>query len=484
MHVAPTRASRGTLRVLALSLAITAVPVAGAEWFVSTAGSDATGTGSIDRPFRHIGHVLDPAAAIVQPGDTVTLRGPAGDRTYHECDVRLRMSLTLRSHPGETAHIHCDIAVADSVTVQIDPAASGSRLSGLEISGGRYYGVFLQTDWYQGGGEDGRGASDVTIEDSAIHDTGRDAIKITPHADRATIRRCRIWNTGAIYPSGTPLEQRNAEGIDNVNGSGMRVEDCHIRDTATTGLYFKGGARGVVIERNRIENPGIAGILVGFDTSPEFFDLDENPDYYEAIDAIVRNNIVIGSPYAGIGLYASRNAVIVNNTIVNAAALGHAALYFGVTYQDWEPQALRPANRDPTLRNNLIVQHGRPCLAIRWSADLGGLSGLAGSAGTDYNAYSDTTGNCRFVDARPGSPLAAGGTLTQWRGHAGGDANSFEAALPLTADGHLLPGNPAIDAGQTLAAVVDDVDRDARSGANDIGADELRADTLFVDGFE
>lgn len=476
--------SAGALCALACSFAAAVTTASAAEWFVSTAGSDQTGTGTIDRPFRHIGHVLDPAEAIVQPGDTVTLRGPAGNRTYHECDVRLRMPLVLRSYPGETAHIHCDIAVADSVVVQIDPEASGSRLSGLEISGGYYYGIFLQTDWYQGGGEDGRGASDVTIEDTAIHDTGRDAIKITPHADRATIRRCRIWNTGAIYAPGTPAEERNAEGIDNVNGSGMRVEDSHIRDTSTTGLYFKGGAAGVVIERNRIENPGIAGILVGFDTSPEFFDLEANPDYYEAVDAIVRNNIVTGSPYAGIGLYASRNAVVVNNTIIDSAARGHAALYFGVTYQDWEPQALRPANRDATIRNNLIVQHGRPCLAIRWSADLGGLSGLAGAPGTDYNAYSDTTGACRFVDARPGSPLGDGGTLAQWRGHAGADAASLEAALPMTGDGHLLPGNPAIDAGQSLALVVDDIDRQPRSGAYDIGADEIMPDALFADGFE
>jgi hypothetical protein len=130
------------------------------------------------------------------------------------------------------------------------------------------------------------------------------------------------------------------------------------------------------------------------------------------------------------------------------------------------------------------VQNGRPCLAIRWSSDLGGLSGLSGAPGTDYNAYSDTTGGCRFVDARPGSPLGSGGTLTQWRSHASADASSFEAALPLTADGHLLPGNPAIDAGQTLALVVDDIDRQPRTGANDIGADELQADAVFADGFD
>lgn len=454
------------------------------EWFVSTAGSDATGTGSLAQPFRSIGHVLAPGNDIVQAGDTVTLRGPVGNNTYEECEVRLRLPLTLRSHAGERAHIHCDIANVDTVAVQIDPEASGSRLSRLEISGGYYYGVFLQTDWEQGANEAGHGPLDVVIEDSRIHDTGRDAIKITPHSDRATIRRCEIWNSGAIYPPGTPLEEKNAEGIDNVNGSGMIVEDSWIHDTATTGVYFKGGAADVVVQRNRIENPGFAGILVGFDTSPEYFDLDLNPGYYEAIGGIVRNNIVIGGAYSGIGLYASRDAVVVNNTIIGASALGHAAIYFGVTFQDWDENALRPANLDPVIRNNLVVQHGRPCIAVRWSDELGGLSGLDGSPGTDHNAFHDTQGACEFIDARPGSPLDDGGTLSQWRAHTGADAESFEAPLPLSEDGHLVPGNPAIDAGETRADVVDDIDGQPRSGANDIGADELAGDAIFADGFE
>jgi hypothetical protein len=455
-----------------------------AEWFVSPDGSDDNGTGSIAQPFRTIGHVLAPANGIVEAGDTVTLRGPAGNNTYNECEVRLRLPLTLRSHAGEMAHIHCDISNVDTVAVQIDPGASGSRLSRLEISGGYYYGVFLQTDWEQGANEAGHGPLDVIIEDSKIHDTGRDAIKITPHSDRATIRRCEIWNSGAIYPPGTPLDDKNAEGIDNVNGSGMVVEDSWIHDTATTGVYFKGGAADVIVQRNRIVNPGFAGILVGFDTSPEYFDLDINPGYHEAIRGIVRNNIIVGGAYSGIGLYASRDAVVVNNTIIGTAAEGHAAIYFGVTFQDWDENALRPANTNPLIRNNLIVQDGRPCIAIRYSDELGGLSGLDGSPGTDHNAFHDDQSACEFIDRRPGSPLDGGGTLAQWRSHTGTDAESFEAPLPLSPDGHLLPGNPAINAGEARADVTDDIDGQPRSGPNDIGADELAGDAIFADGFD
>lgn len=459
-------------------LTLTMTAAHAAEWFVSTLGSDATGTGSQTAPFRTLTHVLAPSAAIVGSGDVITLLGPAGNNTFRECDVRLRIPLTLRSPAGEMVHIHCDLAVEDSVAIQIDPEASGSRLSRLEISGGYYYGVFLQTDWDQRGNPGGTGASNIVIEDVKIHDTGRDGIKITPKCDHVTIRRSEIWNTGAIYPAGTSLDDKNAEGIDNVNGSFMTVEDSYIHHTATTGLYFKGGATDALIQRNRIENTGVAGILVGFDTSPEFFDIVANPQYYEAIRGIVRNNVIRNTNYAGIGLYAARDSVVANNTIINTANLGHAALYFGVTFQDYEPEARRPANVNPLIRNNLVIQNGGDCVRIRHSEELGGLSGLSGSANSDFNAFHDTTGECQFVDARPGSVIADAGNFSQWRAASGGDANSISVALTIDGVGRLPAGSPAIDRGQTIAQVTDDFEGHLRVAPYDIGAYEFGASTM------
>ena len=66
----------------------------------------------------------------------------------------------------------------------------------------------------------------------------------------------------------------------------------------------------MIVQRNRIENVGIAGVLVGFDTSPEYFDTVRNPQYYEAIRGIVRNNVIRNANYAGIGLYAAQDSVV------------------------------------------------------------------------------------------------------------------------------------------------------------------------------
>lgn len=478
------------LRAFAFCLSALVVSSAApaAEWFVSPNGNDTSGTGTLSNPFRTVKRVLSTSNVVVAHGDVVTLRGLAGNNRYNECDVRLRVRLTLRSRPGERAHIHCDINTTNNATIQIDPNASGSVLRDLEVTGGRYYGVFLQTGWYQGGGEHLTGARDVLIEDLLIHSTGRDGIKVTPKSDRLTVRRTEIHSTGMLYPPGTPLDNRNADGIDNVQGSGMRVQDSYLHNISTTGIYFKGGAQDVVLERNVIDGTGMAGILVGFDTSVAFFDRQSNPGFYEAIRGTVRNNLVMNTQYAGIGLYASQDALVAHNTLVNTAQTGHAALYFGVVFQDWDPIAGRPPNLRPRLLNNLVIQNSGKCMDIRYSNELGGLSGLTGASGSNFNAFRAANGNCRFTDQRPGSPVGSSGTLAQWRSHTGADANSLQGNFSVDGAGRLPAGSPLINAGTPLMEVTDDIDRDPRGSQPDIGADEFTPGAgsafLFAEGFE
>ncbi len=458
-------------------------PIHAREFLLATTGSNGLSCGTVLAPCRNLTYVLDPANELVNDGDILTLLAPPGQTVFDELETRLRKRLTIRSAVNQRAHIRCPISIPDGICMQFDPESSGSRIERLEISGGELYTLFFQTDWEQVGNPTGTGASNIVVSDSLLHDSGRDVVKITPKCNDIRIERSEIYRSGQIYPPGTPLDDKNAEGIDNVNGARMIVRDSYIHDIATSGLYFKGGAKDVLIERNVIERVGLGGILVGFDTSPEFFDLGENPGYFEAVRGIVRNNIVQDTDYAGIGLYASKDAQVLNNTVQRAAKIGHAAIYFGVTLQDFEPQALRPANSNPRILNNIVRTDGKDCVAIRFANELGGLSGLSGAPGMNFQGFQNSTGSCRFVDGRPGSSLNDGGTLAQWRSATNADAQSLEAAIALSATGRILAGSAAINAGMTLVEVTDDIDGQLRTGTPDLGADEL-AEGIYQNGFE
>ena len=425
--------------------------------FVATNGSDSVGTGAPAAPYRTLNYALQQAVS----GDVVVARGG----TYQEAEeVRFRgPGITLRSHSNEWAVIAAPVTNEEdfSSCVLLDPDADGTVLSRLEIAGGYYYGVMLQTKWDWGDPDDRAGACRVTLEDCVVRDTGRDGIKITPNCDDVLIQRCEIFNTGSGPAN---LAAQNAEGIDCVNGDRVTVRDCAIHDAFSTGVYLKGGSADCLVERTRVERCGAGGILLGFDTSPEYFDLEANPGYYENLRGTVRNCLVRETAWEGLGFYAASNPAAWNNTLVNVCTDGvHAAVYFGLSYQDWEPAAGRPASVNPQIFNNLVIQpegFAGEMFAIRYAEDLGGMSALAGWPAMDCNGYFIAGGGpAQFTDRRPESPLE-GGTLAQWRAHAGTDSHSF-TANPLALGGWnpaLLNGSPGLNTGSNAAWMAGETD--------------------------
>ena len=240
------------------------------------------------------------------------------------------------------------------------------------------------------------------------------------------------------------MGEKNSEGIDNVNGDNMHVHNNYIHDICSNAVYAKGGAIKALIENNRIERAYGAGIMVGFDTSPEFFDIKVNPQYYENIRCIVRNNLIIDAGWEGIGLYGSKDAQIYNNTLVNAVngGLYHSAIYFGLTYQDWEAYAGRPANVNPSIHHNVVSQPSSfngQMIEIRYSNDLGGMSALKGKPAMNDNCYYISGKSASFTDNRPESKLA-NADLSAWKTHIGGESGSLEVNPNLTAD--YMTSNP------------------------------------------
>ena len=407
--------------------------------YVSTTGNDNTANGTINAPYRSINRAL----ASARSGDTIILRGG----TYREGqNVRVRVpNITIKSRAGEWAVIDLTNMPSGSEDsgVYFDVESSGGRLQGVEVIGG-FYAVCLETR-FEWGQADRSGASNIIIEDCKLHDSRNDVVKVKPNCDNVTIRYNEIYNSGRAFGGGNPNGEDNSEGIDNVNGDNMLVQNNYIHNICSNAIYAKGGATNAIIEDNRIENAYGAGILVGFDTSPQYFDTAANPQYYENIGGIVRYNLIVHTGWEGIGFYGSRNAQVYNNTLVdvNYAQNYHSAIYFGLTYQDWEARAGRPATVNPNFHHNIVSQPAtftrRQMLEIRYSNDLGGMSALSGNPTMSSNCYYIAGRAAGFTDNRPGRTLS-NGTLSAWQAHIGGDSGSIEVNPGL--DANYVPTNP------------------------------------------
>jgi len=361
-------------------------------------------------------------------GDVFVLHGGVYKET-HELKID-KEDITIMSYPNEWAVIDrsSDTLSEGDSGIWFYVASDGGNLLCTEVIGG-LYAVSTETKW-DWNEADRSGASNLTIKNCKLHGAGHDVVRIKPNSDNVLIEQNEIYDSGKAYSS----DSCNAEGIDNVNADGMVVRKNYIHDVCSTGVYCKGGAMNCLIEDNVIENAGELGISLGFDTSPEYFDLTVNPDMYESIDGIARNNLIVNTGLAGIGLYGSKNSQVYKNTLVNVNSKGsQAALFFGITLQDWDDAGKRPANLNVDVHHNIFSQKSdSPIVSIRTMDDLGGLSGLKGELKISNNCYFRDGGKAKFEDARKivdfggGWTEAWSGNLTEWKKQIGGDAGSVE----------------------------------------------------------
>lgn len=436
-------------------------------WYVSPSGNDNV-AGTFSAPFKTIPKAITSAT----PGDIIELRGG----TYSSNEIRVTKSnLTIRSYSGEWAIINAvmsDEEIASCIWYN-EPAVTGGVLENLEITGGYYYGISFETNWDWGVPLNQRkGASNITIRNCKIHDTGRDCIKIKPFCHNIKVLNCTIYNSGK-GPSNNPNDP-NAEGIDNVNGWGMEVRGCYFHHTSTSAIYAKGGAKNCIIEENLIMDAGEAGILLGFYTDADFFDTTTNPNYYECINSIARNNLIINTGGAGIGFFAAQNCEAYNNTVVTASPKFHAPLYFSKG-DIWisSTKTATPANQNIKVFNNIFVdKSGNGDEDFTAQAREGALSG---TNVINHNIYQKTNGAAKFDDGVTWPYL----NFPQWKTKLNIDATSKETNPNLNAQFHLNTGSAAIDAGMAMPSNSRDYDGNKRNNTPDIGADEFNAGAVL-----
>jgi parallel beta-helix repeat protein len=410
--------------------------ISGQQFYVATTGND-TNQGTEQSPFKTITKALNAA----NPGAEIILR----TGIYSEAIKIQKTSITIRSFTGEKAVIQTG-NVNGSPDQTIWFQAKGGKLLNLEVIGGFYYAVKFET-------------GDGLIKNCRIHDSGRDCIKIVPGANNITIENCEIYNSGI-------RDNSNAEGIDNVNGDDFTLRECYIHNTGTTGVYVKGGGRKCLIERNLITNAGNAGVLLGFYTDEEFYredgDSDTNPNYYGNIDGVVRNNIILDTEGPGIGLFASSNSKVYNNTLIRVAKTQRGGIHLEPLNDDNIGAPTMVVN--PFIVNNIVVtSSSRPTVEFR---PLDG-NAASGTIIMNNNLYHRTNGSLTF------SINGAGGkNFNQWKTDTGYDVNSLTGDPQLDANYHLASTSSVIGKALVVADNLLDYDRGTRSQPFDIGADE------------
>ncbi|WP_428654980.1 right-handed parallel beta-helix repeat-containing protein [Runella sp.] len=433
--------------------------------YVSPNGSDAN-DGSEGKPLKTIQKAADAADPV--KGLEIILRGG----TYESKEISFRTSnISIHSYPGEWAILKAVTTIEDITSCLWfrEPTTENITIENLEIIGGYYYGIKFESNWDDDRNvpfDKRRGVRHIKVKNCKIHDTGRDCIKITPGCQNIEILNCEIYRSG-VGPANK--EAQNAEGIDNVNGSNMTVRNCYFHDIATNALYAKGGARDCIFEQNLIMNCGEGGLVAGYlDTDAEWFNTASNPNYYESINIIIRNNIVINTKWEGVGLYAALNAQVYNNTLINVAQEGSAALLIarGETYGTPKGDVY-PKSKDLKISNNIFVQTASAkgyMARLRWAAE--------GNIDISNNFYYKP-GTLTFRIDKNDDDYNEFDGFTNWKTQSKFDASSTNADPKLDAQYHLTSSSPCIGAGKALGSLVEnDYDGGARGAKVDIGADQ------------
>ncbi|HEU4388309.1 MAG TPA: polysaccharide deacetylase family protein, partial [Blastocatellia bacterium] len=411
---------------------------AGNALYVSPLGNDQN-PGSIGRPVLTIRQAIE----IARSGDTIYLR--EGQYVVRRFIWVGTPNLTIAAYPGERAAIVGSTDESDNSPQSIFIIVSNNVvLDGLDIQGGAYYGVKVDVDGNPA-------TTGVQIRRCKIHHTGRDSIK-TFNADNLLIEDCEIGPSGVRDPS-------NAEGIDSIGSVGVTIRRCHIHDTATNGVYLKGGARNGLIERCRIENTGrFGGILLGQDTDQEYM---RDGARYEAIDCVARNNLVVTTGAAGLGTYSGSNVRFENNTAWDVARFGQAGFWVVTNSREVPSRAV-------TFKNNIV--------AVISSRPLAFVLNLTDRLDADGNIYYTGGGPVEFRRELTAPGVANSWRFEDWKRFMQGDARSLIANPLLEPSAGFRPrtSSPAIDRGLFISDVREDMVGTSRpQGAGyDIGAYE------------
>ncbi|MEM6955397.1 MAG: right-handed parallel beta-helix repeat-containing protein [Myxococcota bacterium] len=281
------------------------------------------GFASAERYDASPGDDVETMIRMLLPGDELVLAGGMYETTQRfsiEVSGTEEQPIIIRAADGETPHIRRPNASENLIDI-VDSRWLVFR--GIEFSGGSAGLRFIV-------------ASDITIEDCAIHDTADVALRMNDRDsryERMIIRRNHIYDTNGtgegmylgcnnnacqlansvieqnyVHHTNNPETITQGDGIEIKEGSfGNVIRDNVIHDTNYPCILTYsavGNGEPNIVERNVMWNCGDHGIQ-------------------SSADAVIRNNIILSAAGSGIAAQphqsgAPANMTIVHNTVINA----------------------------------------------------------------------------------------------------------------------------------------------------------------------
>ncbi|HLN02906.1 MAG TPA: right-handed parallel beta-helix repeat-containing protein [Bryobacteraceae bacterium] len=396
----------------------------GASWYVSPSGNDNNSCAQTS-PCRQISQAL----TIVQPGDTIFV----ADGSYN--------AFTVDSLNG---------TAANPITIQ----ALGQNAQILPVSGVRDT-IFVTFSSY------------IVLDGLRSFNANRAAIRID-NSPNVTVQN-------GVYGN-------NAEwGIftDFSNNSLIRNNECY-GSVAQHGIYISNSSQSPIVRANWLHDNAGAGVQLNADVSQGGVGiitgalLEDNVIYNNGsagggainLDGVqfstIQNNLLYNNHASGITMFKQDGAAgpvgdLVYNNTIDMASDGR-----------WDLVVSSSVGGN-TVRDNILYNENSGHGGIQYT----GATDVA-NTDSDYNIFG---GGTYAITPDDGTTFY---TLAEWQAQ-GHEAHSFVATLaslfvnPSAGNYHLLAGSPAIDAGQTLAAVTTDMDGEKRpqGTASDIGCYEF-----------
>jgi len=454
------------------------------NWHVSTTGSDSSGTGSINQPFKS----LQKAADMVQAGDTIFVhQGTYYNQNFNDGDIWKNdnlMTITASGNPGQ--YIVIMPYPGDQVVLKSDAKynilvknTSYIKIQGFEFEGiaaditqtmaNNAWGLYKDTN---GIVHDLAVELGIDINDPAIHGT--------------TISKPVLNNIKKpTYYTGhglACLKSHHIEFVDNIihdfPGSGLRADKSDHVTIMNNKIYHNTywtsagvGALTIAASVDRPSNDTSTGIkfkvlknyvhhnenrLISWNPTKNFIHMviDEgsgifftrNAETYHYGQVLVANNITSYNGASGIVIHKTDRATVEFNTV-----------YKNGTTNDGKPSGIGLNNiNQVVIRNN--ISYVQP---DHWA--LGKVGGTLNNLTVTNNIIYNENGTEPVYHNIPNSGFVITNPLL---------------IDPDNGDFRLQAGSPAIDAGIVSNYTNDDYDSNTRDSTPDIGAYEFSTNSI------